>query len=149
MHEVAWKTSHSVDSLASLPFAWAYMTNVANWDDPPATFELEGTFTAGARGVTRMPGQEPRHWQLAQVNPRASYVLEAELDGAVMAFEWRFDTIAGGTRLTQEIVLKGEKAADYVPQVAAAFGANLAAGMNRIVAAIEEAEARPRTVAGA
>ena len=48
MSDVVWKTAHSVDSHASLPFAWAYMTTVANWDDPPATFELDGPFVAGS-----------------------------------------------------------------------------------------------------
>ena len=47
MSEIAWETVHSVDSHVSLPFAWAYMTNVANWDDPPATFELEGPLRPG------------------------------------------------------------------------------------------------------
>ena len=142
MRDTAWEIKHSVDSHASRPFAWSYMTNLANWDDPPATFELEGPFAVGTRGKTRMPGQELRRWQLVEVNQLESYVLETELDEAVMAFEWRFDEIAGGTRITQRIVLKGENAAAYVTQVAAAFESNLAAGMSRIVAAIEQAEGR-------
>src|SRR5215831_4038611 len=132
MNCVVWETRHSVDSHASLPFAWAYMTNVANWDDPPATFELEGPFTAGARGRTCIAEQEPRRWQLTEVNPLESYVLETELDGATMSFEWRFDRLADGTRLTQHIVLKGQNAAVYVSQVHEAFASNLAAGMSRI-----------------
>jgi hypothetical protein len=87
MSDVEWETSYSVDSQA-----------VANWDDPPATFELERPFTAGSRGTTRMPGQEPRRWRLAEVNPLESYVLETELDKAVMTFEWPFDRLAGRTR---------------------------------------------------
>lgn len=59
-----------------------------------------------------------------------------------MVVEWRFDAVAAGTRLTQRIVLKGEKAAEYVQPVADAFAPNLAAGMSRIAAAIEQAEAR-------
>jgi hypothetical protein len=63
-----------------------------------------------------------------------------ELDRAVITFEWRFDRLADGTRLTQHIVLKGEKAAAFASQVAAAFGSGLAAGMNKIVSAMERAE---------
>ena len=51
MSEIAWQIAHSVDSKADLPFAWAYITDVANWDDPPATFELEGPFEAGSYGT--------------------------------------------------------------------------------------------------
>jgi hypothetical protein len=141
MSGVAWETECSVDSGSSLEFAWAYMSNVANWDDPPATFELEGPFTSGSRGVTRTPGQEPRPWRLAEVHPFESYVLETEFDGASMSFEWRFTRVGAGTRLTQHIVLKGENAATYKSQVEAAFAANLEAGMRRIASAIERAEA--------
>jgi hypothetical protein len=147
MSDVAWTIAHSVDSRASLPFAWAFMTNVSNWDDPPATFELEGPFTAGARGTTRSPGQEPRVWQLAQVNPLESYVLETEFDGATMSFEWRFQPLPGGTRLSQHITLKGQNASAYVAQVQEAFASSLAPGMNKIVAAIEQAEAVATSVA--
>ena len=142
MSEVAWETEYSLDSRASPESAWAYMTNVANWDDPPATFELEGPFEVGSRGTTRMPGQEPRHWQLAAVTQGESYVIEMALDGATLAFEWRFRRIDVGTRLTQHIVLNGENAAAYVSEVAAAFESSLAAGMRRTVAAIERTEAR-------
>jgi hypothetical protein len=117
---------------------------VANWDDPPATFELDGPFMAGSRGTTRISGQEPRRWQLAEVNPLESYVLETELDRAAISFEWRFDLLARGTRLTQHIVLKGENAAAYVSQVQAAFTSSLAAGMSKIISAIEQAEADGR-----
>jgi hypothetical protein len=142
VNEVAWEIAHSVDANASPTFAWAYMTNVANWDDPPAKFELDGPFTAGSRGTTRIPGQEPRHWRLREVNPMKSYTLEMAMDGAVMSFEWRFEGRAdGGTRLTQHIVLQGESAAAYVAQVQSAFTSNLAPGMNRIATAVERAEA--------
>jgi hypothetical protein len=146
MGQVAWETSHSVDTRAGLPAAWAYMTNVSNWEDPPATFELHGPFAAGSSGATRMPGQEPLRWRLAEVNQLKSYLLETELDRALLTFRWRFDAIAGGTRLTQHIMLSGENAPAYAAQVAAAFASNLAAGMTKIAAAIERAEnlARPQ-----
>ena len=147
MNGVAWEIAYSVDANASPAFAWAYMTNVANWDDPPAKFELDGPFMAGSRGTTRAPGQETRHWELREVNPAGSYTLEMVLDRAAMSFEWRFDGIAdGGTRLTQHIVLQGENAAAYVAQVQSAFTSSLGAGMKKIAAAMELAEASSRDV---
>jgi hypothetical protein len=117
------------------------MTNVANWDDPPAEFELEGPFSAGSRGTTRMPGQEPLRWHIREVTPARSYTLETLLDGASLSFEWRFDGLADGrTRLTQRIALEGENAAAYVEQIRAAFTSTLPAGMNRIAAAMARAE---------
>jgi hypothetical protein len=57
-----WEMAHSVETNASPAFAWHYCTNIANWDDPPAEFELEGPFargSRGSRGATWLPGQEP------------------------------------------------------------------------------------------
>jgi hypothetical protein len=117
------------------------MANVANWDDPPAKFELDGPFTVGSRGTTRMPGQEPLHWRLREVNPIKSYTTEMALDGATISFKWRFDALSDGrTRLTQHIALKGENAAAYVASVQSAFTSNLEAGMKKIAAAMERAE---------
>jgi hypothetical protein len=142
MNDTAWEITHSVDADASPAFAWAYMTNTSNWDDPPATFELDGPFAAGSRGTTHTPGQEPRHWYIREVVPMKSYTFEMPLDGAAISVNWQFAALAErGTRLTQRIVLHGENAAMYVPPVEAAFTANLAPGMERIVAAMERAEA--------
>jgi polyketide cyclase/dehydrase/lipid transport protein len=150
MNDVAWEIAHSVDTHCRPAFAWTYMTNVTNWDDPPAKFELDGEFVAGSRGTTRMPGQEPLHWHVPQVIPMESYTMEMPLEGAAIRVTWRFDGLGedAGTRLTQRIVLSGENAAAYVEQVQTAFGANLAAGMNRIAAAIEMAEAGTRDAIG-
>jgi Polyketide cyclase / dehydrase and lipid transport len=147
VNDLAWEIAHSVDAKASLAFVWTYMTNVANWDDPPAKFELDGPFTAGSLGTTCIPGQEPLHWRLREINPMESYTLEMTLDRATLLFEWRFEGRSdGGTRLTQHIVLSGENAAAHVAQVRAAFTSSLAAGMHRIAAAVERAEADSRGV---
>jgi hypothetical protein len=137
---IAWEITQSVDAGVTPAFAWTYMTNVANWDDPPATFELDGPFSAGSSGTTRIPGQAPRQWRLREVNPMASYVLETALEDAAMSFEWRFEArLDGKTRLTQHIILSGENAAAYVEQVRPVFSSTLEPGMSRIAAAMERA----------
>jgi hypothetical protein len=137
MATVPWEITHSVETDASLAFAWRYWTNIANWDDPPAEFELDGPFAAGLRGRTRLPGQQPLHWLIREVSPPNAATIEMSLDGATLSFEWQFVGLANGrTRLTQRIVLKGEKADLYLSQVKAAFAANLPDGMNRIARAM-------------
>lgn len=138
--DIAWEIAHSADTNASPAFAGAYMTNVANWDDPPASFELDGPFASGSRGTTRMPGQETLHWRIQEVQPMKSYTIEGAMDRAAMTVEWRFDRLAdGGTRLTQLIVLKGENASAYLEDVRSAFTSNLAPGMKKIAMAMERA----------
>jgi hypothetical protein len=140
--DIAWAIEHSVDVDAKAVFAWNYMANVANWDDPPAEFELVGPFETGSSGITRIPGQEPRRWHLREVIPMKTYTFEMPLEGAAISFQWRFDGLTDGrTRLTHHVVLKGENAAAYVEQMEAVFAANLAPGMNRIASAMERAAA--------
>ncbi len=141
MTTIAWEMTHAVETNASPAFAWNYWTDVANWDDPPAKFELDGPFASGSRGTTRLPGQEPLHWLIREVTPPHAVTIEMSLDGAALSFEWRFVGLADGrTRLTQRIVLKGEKADMYLSQVKAAFTANLPDGMNKLAKAMANAD---------
>ena len=64
-------------------------------------------------------------------------------DRATLSFEWRFDAVSDRrTRISQRIILAGDNAAAYAPQVRAAFGSNLPDGMTRIAAAMAAAFAR-------
>ncbi len=102
MTNVAWEMTYSVETDASPAFAWNYWTNIANWADPPAEFELDGPFAVGSRGVTRLPGREPLRWLIREITPPKAATIEMQLEGAALSFEWRFDGLADGrTRLTQ------------------------------------------------
>ena len=137
MNDIAYQVEHSVDVPVSRAFAWAWRTDVRNWDDPPAQFQLDGSFVAGSWGTTRLPGQELLRWQIRDVEPLSSFVIEMPLDRATLSFEWQFEAISDRqTRLTQHIVLAGDNAAAYASLVQAGFGSNLQEGMSRIAAAI-------------
>lgn len=136
-----WEIAHSVETTASPAFAWNFWTDVGNWDDPPAKFELDGPFASGSRGTTRLPGQEPLRWFIAEVTPTSAATIEMSLDGASLSFQWRFEGLPDGrTRLTQRIALQGEKAELYLSQVKAAFTANLPYGMNKMATAMANAD---------
>jgi hypothetical protein len=140
MTDVKWTMEHSVEANVSPAFAWNFMTNVGNWDDPPARFELDGPFAPGAKGITRIPGQEDRHWQVLNVTPAQSYTLVMPLEGADLSFEWRFEACGDTrTRLTQQIVLRGDHADTFLSDVRLAFTSSPAGGMAKIAAAMERA----------
>ena len=140
MSDIAWAIEHSVETEATPAFTWTYMTDVKNWDDPPAEFKLNGPFATGSTGTTEVPGQPPRQWRLKNVNPRETYTIEIAMPGAVISCKWMFSEIPGNrTRLTQHINLEGENAFSYKEDVQRAFGTGLAPGMNRIATAISEA----------
>ncbi len=146
MSKIALHLKYSVEADVTPAFAWQFRTDVANWNDPPAQFTLEGPFEAGSRGTTLLPGQPPLHWQITEVKPGESFVTVLALDQATLAFVWRFEELPEHrTKLTQEILLSGDNAPAYVAQVEAAFGSNLSAGMNRIAAemAAAKSESRP------
>jgi Polyketide cyclase / dehydrase and lipid transport len=143
MSGIALQLEHSIDAEVSPEFAWKYRTDIANWNDPPARFTLDGPFIAGSRGTTLLPGQQPLHWSIREVRPVRSFVLEMRLDRAMLTFEWCFDALSERkTRVTQRIVLSGDNAAAYAEQVEAGFRPGLADGMKRIATAMAAAERR-------
>jgi hypothetical protein len=142
MNEGACVLEHSVEADVSVAFAWNFWTDITNWDDPPAQFMLDGAFVDGARGRTVLPGQPVRDWTIRHVRMGRSATIEMEVEGATLAFEWRFDPLdERRTNLTQRVMLSGEKAWVYMEQVRAAFESNLPAGMERIATAMVKAEA--------
>jgi hypothetical protein len=144
MTDVAWEMTHSVDAEVSAAFAWRYWTDITNWDDPPAKIALEGPFAAGTQGITRLPGQDPLRWSIREVTAPEGATIEMPLDGAALSFQWQFAGLTDGrTRITQRVVLQGEKAETYLPH-ASAFATNIPGGMKKIGATMAAAEAEQR-----
>jgi hypothetical protein len=141
----AWECQRSVDADVPVSFAWTYMANVSNWNDPPAEFSLDGPFAAGSRGTTRMPGQLARGWVIRDVVPGRAYTIESPLpEEVLLRFEWRFEEVSDRrTRMTQRIELYGENAAPYVDQIRAGFEPNLEPGMRRIAESMARAAVPP------
>jgi hypothetical protein len=141
--DVDWLLEHSEVTAASPAFIWKYMTDVTNWNDPPARFSLEGPFEAGSRGMTLLPDGEPYRWTIEQVQPGRSYTIGSELDQSRVLFQWRFDPRPeGGTRISQRIGVAGPAAARHAEAVRSGFEPTLAGGMKRIALMVSEAEAR-------
>jgi Polyketide cyclase / dehydrase and lipid transport len=138
---IAWELEHSVEADVSPSFAWSFRTDIRNWNDPPAQFSLDGPFAAGARGTTLVPGQEPFHWCIREVQPGKSFLIEMPLEQATLSFLWRFDGLSERrTKVTQRIELSGSNAVAYAGQVQAGFGSNLSDGMRRLAAEMVAAE---------
>jgi hypothetical protein len=140
MKNVALQLEESVEAEVSPSFAWNWRTDIKNWDDPPAHFQLDGPFASGSWGTTLLPGQVPLRWHIRDVQPGTSFVIDMPLDRAVLSFQWLFDAVSDRrTRITQRIVLSGDNAAAYTKHVQASFGATLRDGMKRIADAMARA----------
>jgi hypothetical protein len=141
--DAAWLLEHSEATAANPGFVWKYMTDVANWSDPPASFSLDGPFEAGAHGMTVLPDRQPYRWTIEEVQPGSSYTIGSELDEAMLLCHWRFDPLPeGGTRLTQRIGIAGRAAARHAEAVRSGFEPTLSVGMKRIALLLSEAQAR-------
>ena len=133
-----WECQRSVDVDVPVSFAWAYMTDIRNWNDPPAEFALEGPFVEGTRGTTQMPGRSLVFWTIRHVEAGRAYTIEGSLERAVFLVHWRFDPLSERTaRLTQRMELLGDNAAAYVDEIKSAFEPNLEPGMRRIAQTME------------
>jgi len=141
MGNPVWEFQHSVECNAPRRFAWGYWTNVANWNDPPATFHLDGSFEAGSRLTTTLPDQT-WHSIIRDVNPDREAVIEMQLPNAVLSFHWTFEDLSEKrTRITQRLALRGANAKSFLAQVSV-FEQSVPNGMKKVAAAIEGAQIR-------
>ena len=143
---MAWELRHSVIANVARDVAWAWWTTVDNWrrheGDAVESITLDGPFETGARGETRMPGQSPRSWLLAEVEAPARAVIEMELGDATLRIVWTFDDLGDGrTKLTQQMKLDGPSADHYAADLEAGFAPNIGPGMEKIALGMAEGRA--------
>jgi hypothetical protein len=132
----AWEFQHSVVCNAPRQFAWNYWTNVDNWNDPPASFHLDGPFDVGSRLATRLPAQT-LHSVIRDIIAGREALIEMQLTGATLSFHWRFETLSERTtRITQRLVLSGANAGAFVAQ-ASILEKSTPEGMKKLAGAIE------------
>ena len=127
-----WNFQHAVVAEASRADAWRFWSDVRNWafDTSIEWIRLDGPFRAGTEGVTKPRGQEPSRWRLADVRAGEGALIEMEVPGALVRFEWRFDDAgAGRTRLTQRVTAEGPGVAEYTEEMRAEFARGVREGM--------------------
>lgn len=136
MEGAAWDFQHSVECKASREFAWKYWTNIANWDDPPAKFELDGPFEAGSRCTTILPDQT-LHSVIRNVRAERQATIEMQLLDAIVSFHWSFEELSKDrVQITQRIVLTGRNAPAFIAE-AGILEHTVPDGMKKLAAAIE------------
>ena len=134
---MSWELKHSVIANANRQTVWEFVSNVDNLarieGDAVESMTLDGPYQAGSKGTTKMRGQEPIHWRLAEVEPPGRTVTEVELAEAVVRFIWAYEELPDDrTRLSQHIVLEGPGAEAYVPFMEEHFVGNIPQGMERL-----------------
>jgi hypothetical protein len=134
---MSWEFRHSVNADAERQTVWEFVSNIDNLarieGDAVESMTLDGPFQTGTRGATKMWGQEPTHWRLAEVEPPERATYEMELSGAVVRFAWTYEGLNDGrTRLTQHIVLEGPGAEAYVPFMEQHLARTIPQGMERL-----------------
>ena len=132
-----WELRHSIIADADRRTVWEFVSNIDNLarieGDAVESMTLDGPFQAGTRGATKMRGEAPTHWRLAEVEPPERATYEMELSGAVVRFVWTYEELSDGrTRLTQHIALEGPGAEAYVPFMEEHFVGNIPKGMERL-----------------
>lgn len=136
MSKPVWEFQHSVECNAPRQFVWRFWTDIANWNDPPAKFDLDGPFEIGARLTTTLPGQT---WYsiIRDLKPEREATIEMQLPGAILSFHWSFEELREDqTLITQRLVLSGPKAKSFIAQVSI-MEVSVPEGMKKVVAAIE------------
>jgi hypothetical protein len=134
---MSWELKHSVIANAHRQTVWEFVSNIDNLarveGDALESMTLDGPFQVGARGTTKMRGQEPTHWRLVEVTPPEGCTYQMDLTEAVVRFTWTYEELSDGrTRLNQHIVLQGPGAEAYVPVMEQYFAPNVGLGMEKL-----------------
>ena len=139
LSDPVWEFQHSAECNAPRPFAWKFWTDIANWSDPPAKFDLDGPFEIGARLTTTLPGQT---WYsiIRDLKPEREATIDMQLPDAILSFHWRFEELCEDrTLITQRLALSGPEAKSLAAQVSM-MEVSVPEGMKRVVFAIERAQ---------
>ena len=138
--EPVWGFQHSVDCNVPRQFAWSYWTNIANWNEPPATIHLDGPFVTGAHLTTHLPDQT-LHSVVREITGGSrsnEAIIDMQLPGAILSSHWTFESLSDErTRITQRFALSGANAEALVAQ-ASMLEKTVPEGMERLAAAIEK-----------
>ena len=141
--EPVWQFQHSVECNAPREFAWNCWTNIANWNDPPASFQLDGPFASGSQLTTYLPGQA-LHSVIREVLHGHEAIIDMQLPDAIFCFNWKFESLSEArTRITQLLTLSGTNATSLVPQ-ADVLRKTAPDGMKRLAGAIDRAHGLKR-----
>lgn len=109
---------HTVTCNADKSFAWAFWTQVSNWEkiegDTVEWILLDGPFEVGSKGLTKTPSQHPQHWKIVELVKEDYATIEIELPGAFLHNTMRFKSLPGDlTLITQSMHLTGPNAGDF------------------------------------
>ena len=88
-----WEVKHTVVADAPREKVWEFhatIENAARIEGDAVKFTLDGPYQTGTTGTTTMPGQDPTHWRLTDVELPLRSVIEMNLAEAVMRFTWMF-----------------------------------------------------------
>lgn len=149
MNEIAWQFEHSIECNVNKSFVWEYWTDVTNWERLEGKavewIKLDGPFELGSLGTTKMPGLEPHHWKISQLDPEKSATIDMPLEGAVFHNEISIDALSPDqTRITQRMYLTGTKAAEFAEGMQM-FEQTAPQGLAKLAKTIEEAYEHPLT----
>ena len=135
-----WSFEHSVEATVAPDTAWRFWTTVSNWTFDPSLewVALEPAFVTGAKGVTKPRGADPVAWCIRDVADGHA-TIEMTFPGAVVAFHWSFlPSSPGCTRITQQVMLSGPQAGDYIGLAESHLARGIPEGMRRLAKVIEE-----------
>lgn len=116
-----WEFEHSIYTEANRKDAWNYWSDVENhgkMEPGVESIELDGPFTSGTTGRT-ITSDYTQEWVLTTVVEGKRWVITGYTpDGnGTLSFEWKFEDVGEGTRMTQCIKATGSLVEQYPDEI--------------------------------
>jgi len=143
MEDMVWHFEHSVECHSDKSFAWAFWTDVSNWErlegNAVEWIRLQGPFAVGTSGTTKTPGQDPYVWEITYLEPERCAMIQMPLEGAVFYNTMIMESIGPRqTRIIQRLGLGGTKARDFIQGIQT-FETSAPEGLAKLARSIESA----------
>ncbi len=112
MTQVVWEFKHSVTCHINKSLVWSFWTDVTNWQqiegEAVEWIRLEGPFSKGTPGATKVVGQDPQHWRIQDVDEEKSATIAIPVADATLLNKMTFkENRNGDTLITQHFTLTG------------------------------------------
>ena len=142
-----WTTAHTLDTDVDRESLWSTFAalhcgelQLPGMDTHQAAAPLQ----VGTPVEVSPEGAERMLATVTEFEPPARYAEEAHFDDLLLTFRHRFEQLAGGTRITQELVIDGDGSDEVGPEL----GPDIAAGFPDQLALLVDAARHRRRDSG-
>ena len=133
-----WSTEYSTETDLAAPAIWAALSDLHHGvalDGNSDRFELHGPFAVGTELTVTPQGQGSFRSTIVELTEDSVYADRTEFGGLMLTFRHTLVPLAGGTRVTHQLMIDGDDADTMGPELGPQISADFPEAMDALLAA--------------